>query len=177
VEKVCEITVKGDLPQADNDADAWQSLDLGSKMTGAVADLRGERLVARRGAAYYRGDPSMAKPQTIVAADGVRFGGKTKVVQDGIHEVAGSVAGEGATGAVGTVCTGSEAKDEDAGTVIAKARDGTGPVGVFEVSAAFGLADSAAVVAQAGAAFAFCDGFTNLQKKWRRTVCRGSHCI
>ncbi len=45
-------------------------------------------------------------------------------MQDGIHEVAGAVAGEGTAGAVGSVSAGSEAEDEDSGTRIAKA--GTG---------------------------------------------------
>ena len=60
VQKVGEIAVKGDLPQTDDDADAWQGLDLIGQMDGTVADLLRKRLVAWRGAANHRGDPRVS---------------------------------------------------------------------------------------------------------------------
>jgi len=99
-------------------------------------------------------------------------------VEDGIHEVAGAVAGERAAGAVGSVGSGSEADDEDSGTGVAEAGDGASPVGLVLVGAAFGFADTLAVGAEAGAAFAGDDGLMNLLEKLRRYQCVGGcHCI
>lgn len=76
------------------------------------------------------------------------------VVEDGVHEVACAVAGEGAAGAVGAVGTGGEADDEDTGGGVAEAGDGPGPVGPIEIGAAFGLAQGGAIVAEPGAELA-----------------------
>ncbi len=109
-------------------------------------------------------------------------------MQDGIHEVAGAIAGEGTAGAVGSVGARGEAEDEDAGSGIAKAGDGEGPVGLIDVGATFGLAYAAAVVAETGAAFTGDDGLMNLPEELRRSLCvdslgvdslgvGGCHCI
>ena len=99
-------------------------------------------------------------------------------MQNGIHEVAGAVAGEGAAGAVGSVGAGGEAEDEDAGPGVAEAGYGAGPVGLIDVGAPFGLGYAAAVVAEAGAAFTGDDGVMNLLEELRRSLCVGGcHCI
>jgi len=104
----------------------------------------------------------VAELETVVAGDGAGFGGEAELVQDGVHEVAGAVAGEGSAGAVSAVCAGGEAEDEDAGARIAEAGDGARPVGVVDVGAAAGLADAGAVVAQARAEVAADDRVANL---------------
>jgi hypothetical protein len=120
----------------------------------------------------------VAELEAVVAGDGAGFAGEAQLVQDGIHEVAGAVAGEGAAGAVGSVGAGREAEDEDSGAGVAKAGDGTGPVGLVLVRAAFGFADAAAVGAKPGAALAGDDGFMNLLEELRRYLCvGGGHCI
>ena len=63
----------------------------------------------------------MTELEAVVAVDRAWFAGEAELVQDGVHEVAGAVAGEGAAGAVGSVSAGGEAKNEDAGTGIAEA--------------------------------------------------------
>ncbi len=99
-------------------------------------------------------------------------------MEDGIHEVAGAVAGEGAAGAVGSVSAGSEAEDEDASLRVAKAGDGAGPVGLVEVGPAPGFADVSAVVAKAWAALARNDGVMNLLEYLGRNLCAWwCHCI
>ena len=178
VEEVGEVAVEGDLAEADDDSDAGEGLDFSGEMLGAVADLLGEGLVAGRGAADDGGDPGVAETEAVVAGDGAGFGGEAEVVEDGVHEVAGAVSGEGAAGAVGTVGAGGESKDEDAGFGIAEAGDGAGPVGLVLVGAAAGFADAAAVVAQTGAAFAGGDGVVNLLKDLIRNLYAGGcHCI
>jgi hypothetical protein len=44
-----KIAVEGDLSQADDDTDAWQSLNLRSQMGGTVANLLRKGLIAGRG--------------------------------------------------------------------------------------------------------------------------------
>jgi hypothetical protein len=94
-------------------------------------------------------------------------------VQDGIHEVAGAVAGEGAAGAVGSVSAGGEAENEDTGAWIAEARNGAGPVGLVDVGAPFGLTYVAAVSTKTGAAFTGNYGLVNLLEGLRRKLCVG----
>jgi hypothetical protein len=82
-------------------------------------------------------------------------------VEDGIHEVAGTVAGKGAASAVGAVGSRGQAEDENAGAGIAEAGHGAGPVDVILVGAAAGFADAATIFAQAGAEFAAEDRLTD----------------
>jgi hypothetical protein len=76
------------------------------------------------------------------------------------------------------VRAGGEAEDEDAGSGVAKARHGPGPIGLILVGASFGLAYTAAVFAETGAAFTGDDGLMNLLEELRRSLCVGRcHCI
>ena len=162
VEKIGEVAVEGDLAEADDDTDAGEGLDFIGQVRGAVADLLWERLVSGRGAADDGGDPGVAELEAVIAGDGLGLAGQAKVVQDGVHEVAGAVSGKGAAGAVGPVGSRGEAEDEDAGEGVAEAGNGTRPVGLILVGAAFDLADASAVVAEASATFAGYDGIVNL---------------
>ena len=83
-------------------------------------------------------------------------------MQDGVHEIAGAIAGKGSTGAVRSVGAGREAQDEDAGAWIAEAGNRARPVGLIKVGAAFGLADALTVFAKARTKFAGDDRFANL---------------
>ncbi len=75
VEQVGEIAVESDLSEADDDTDARQRLDFSGKMSAAVANLLGQRLVAWWSAADDGGDPGMAELEAIFAGDGAGFGG------------------------------------------------------------------------------------------------------
>jgi hypothetical protein len=173
VEQIGEIAIEGDLSQADDDTDAWQGMDFSGQMGGAVANLLGERLVAGWGAADDGGDPGVTQLEAVVAGDGAGFAGEAKLVQDGVHEIAGTVAGEGAAGAVGSMGSWGEAEDEDSCSWVAKAGYGAGPVGLVVIGTPFGFADAAAVDAKTGAAFTGDDGFVNLLEEWERTLCAG----
>ena len=173
VQQEGEIAVEGDLSQADDDTDARQRLDFSGEMSTAVPNLLGEGLVAGRGAANDGGDPGMTELQAIFAGDGAGFAREAELVQDGIHEIAGAVSGEGAAGAVGSMCARGEAEDEDAGSGVAEAGYGAGPVGLVDVGATFGLAYAAAVVAKTGAALTSDDGLMNLLEELRRSLCEG----
>ena len=177
VEQERQIAVEGDLAKADDDTSARQSLNLRGQMARAVANLLGKRLIAGRGATDDGGDPGMAEFETVITRDGLWFGGESEVMQDGIHEVAGSVAGEATAGAVGSVGTRREADDEDSGSGVAKSGNRASPINLVLVGAAPGLSDPSAVVAQTGAAFAGDDGFLNLLEEWRGLCACGCHCI
>lgn len=157
VEEVSEVAVEGDLAESDDDADAGKEVDLAGEMGGAVADFEGRGFVAGRGAADDGGDPGVAELEAVCAGGGVRLIGEADFVEDGVHEVAGAVAGEGAASAVGAVRSRGEADDEDAGAGVAEAGDGTCPVDLVLVGAASGDADSGTVLAEAGASLAGAD--------------------
>ena len=120
----------------------------------------------------------MAELQAIFASDGAGLAREAELVQDGIHEIAGAVSGEGAAGAVGSMGARGEAEDEDAGAGVSEAWDGARPVGLIDVGAALGLAYAAAVVAKTEAALTSDDGLMNLLEELRRSLCEGGcHCI
>jgi hypothetical protein len=178
LEQEGKVAVEGDLAKADDDADAGEGLDFGGQVGSAIANLLGVGLVAGRGAADDGGDPCVAELEAVVAGDGAGLTGEAQLVEDGVHEVAGAVSGEGAAGAVGSVGARGEAEDKNSCFGVSEPGDGTGPVGVVLVGSAFGLADAAAVVAEAGAALADDDGFVNLLKYLGRNLCVGGcHCI
>jgi hypothetical protein len=120
----------------------------------------------------------VAELQAIVAIGGTRFAREAKLVENGVHEVAGAVAGEWTTGAVGSVSSRRKAEDEDASTRITETGDRTCPVRLVLIGAAFGLTDAATVTAKARAELAGNDGPVNLLEKRRRHLCVGGcHCI
>lgn len=69
-------------------------------------------------------------------------------MQNGIHEVARAIAGEGPPSAIGAVRAGCEAEDEYPRARIAKAGDGARPVVLIAVGCAPGLANAGTVLAQ-----------------------------
>lgn len=91
-------------------------------------------------------------------------------MQDGIHEISGSVAGERSAGAVGSVSARGEAEDKNSGSRVAEARNGASPVGLVLVGSALGFTDATAVLTEAGATIAGDDGFINLLED-RRDLC------
>ena len=161
-QEIGEVAVPGDFAEADNDANFRERGDFGGEMGGAVADLLRRGLVAGRGAADDGADPELAELEAVVTMDGDGFAGEAELVQDGVHEVAGAVAGEGAAGAIGSVGSGGETENEDAGVGVAEAGDRFGPVLLIAVGLSAGLADGLAVVAEPGAAIAGGDGLLHL---------------
>lgn len=173
-----EVAVEGDFAEADDDANARESLDFIGEVGAAVADLLRLGLVAGWGAANDGGDPGVTEFKAVVAGDGAGFAGEAELMEDGIHEVARAIAGEGTAGAVGSVSSWGETEDEDAGAGVTEAGDGASPVGLVLVRAALGFADAAAVVAQPGATLTGDDRSVNLLEEWRRNLCvGGNHCI
>ena len=149
-EQVCEKAVPRNLAQAYDNADARERLDLGCEVGGAVANLLRGGLVTGRSAADDRANPGVAKAEVVVARDGLGLGGESELVQNGVHEVSGAVAGEGPSGAISAMGSGREAENEYAGAVISKARDGFGPVDVISIGCAARLTNTLAVGSETG---------------------------
>src|SRR6202012_3350875 len=96
-------------------------------------------LVAGRGAADDRGDPGVAQLKSVIAGDGTRFACAAELVENGVHEVARAVTGEGSARTVSSVGSGGKAEDEDTCARIAKAGDGGSPIGLVLVGAVLGF--------------------------------------
>ena len=71
-----QVTVEGDLTQADDDADAREGLNFSGEVACAVADLLRVGLVSRRRAANDGGDPGMPELEAVVTGDGARLAGE-----------------------------------------------------------------------------------------------------
>lgn len=78
--------------------------------------------------------------------------GKSRLVQDGIHEFAGGIARKRSSGAVRAVGTGREAEDQHTRAWIAEARNRLSPIVATEVGAALFPRDSFPIFDQAGTA-------------------------
>ena len=96
----------------------------------------------------------MAELEAVVAVCGARLTGQAEFVQDRVHEIARAVASKGTPGAVGSVGARREAQDENTGSWVPEAGDGTRPVGLVQVGAAFRLANSLTVFTEARTEFA-----------------------
>lgn len=162
VQKVCEIANEGNFSETDDHSNPRQRLDLAGKVAGAVANLLWKGFIAGRCTADDGSDPCVAKLETVFSRSPSRLAGKTQFVEDGIHEGSGAVTRERTTGTVGSVGSGSEAKDEDACAGISKARDRTSPIGLVLIGAASGLAYTSTVIAKPRAAFAIHDRVVGL---------------
>ena len=129
----------------------------------------GVGLLPGGGAAADRGDPEIAQAHAVIAAARDRLGGKARVVEHGIEEVAGAIAREGASGAIGAVRAGSKAEDQDAGFGIAKAGNGTTPVRLVAIGTTADLGHLGAPGAEARAALAGNDLLIeSFQRGWGR---------
>ncbi len=131
-----QVSVPSDVPQADDDAQPGEQSDLFVEPCCAVRQLGRRGLVVRRGAAADGGNPEIAQSHAVLAAARGGLRSEPRLVEHGIKKVAGAIAGEGPSGAVGAVSAGRETQDQDACGGIAEARHGSAPVGLVAVGAA-----------------------------------------
>jgi len=69
LQEISEVTVEGDLPQADDNPDPGQGLNLIGKMRATVTNLLRKGFVAGRRTADDRGDPGMTKFEAVFARE------------------------------------------------------------------------------------------------------------
>ncbi len=96
-----------------------------------------------------RGDVEILQLKAVTALRRVGLIGKSRLVQNRIHEFAGGIAGERASGAVRAVGSGREAEHQDTRVGIAEARNRLSPILPIEVGAALLARDSLAIFDQA----------------------------
>lgn len=178
MQKMSEVTVKGNLSKANNNTDAGQSMNFIGQMSGTVANLLGQRFVAGRSTADDGGYPGMTESETVFARDAHRLAGESQIVQDGIHKSPRAISGKGSAGSVGAMGSGCQAKDKNTGTSVSKAGNGTRPVGLILIGTTLGFADSAAIIAKSGTAAALDDRIVDLLQDWRKRLnFRATHYI
>jgi hypothetical protein len=165
-EQVGKIAIPGDLSKGNDDPKARQGCDLIRKVSGAVTEFAGKRFVTGRGTAYDGGDPCMAEFETVVAVDGLGFGGEPKFVQHGVHECAGAIASEGAPSAIGSMSSGGEADDQDASLDVAETWNRATPIKVILVGSAACFGDAGTVGAETGAEFTANDPVSSCVANW-----------
>ncbi len=103
----------------------------------------------------------MAEFHAVIGCYGAGFGCEAEIVEDGIHKVAGAIAGEGAASAIGAVGPRCQTKDEYPGLGVAETGNRLGPVGLVDKSTSARFPDSGAVGTQARASFAGYDGLAD----------------
>ena len=125
---VIEVRSPRDRAERENYAHARQKRNLVVQEVRAAGDLAGCRLVVGGRAADGRDDVRVTELEPVVPRRARRLVGEPGTVHCGEEEVAGTVAGEHATGAVRAVCSGREPHDEDTRVRVAEAGDWAAPV-------------------------------------------------
>lgn len=143
--QIVQIGIKANFSQRDYDLQFLQAFNFAIQIRRAVGQLLRQGLVVGRCAAGGGGDEQVVELEPVVPVGGRGLIGEAGFVEHRVHEVAGSVAGEGTASTVGTVGSGGEAENEDTGIGIAKGGDGLAPVVVVAVGAALLAGDLLAV--------------------------------
>src|ERR1022692_1036127 len=102
----------------------------------ALGEFLRRGLVGGRFAADRSRDVQIFQLEPVVAVGGVGLAGESGFMQHGEHKLAGGIAREWASGAIGAVRAGSQSHDEHPRLGIAEAGHGLAPVLVVAISAA-----------------------------------------
>ena len=100
------------------------------------------------------GDVCVVQLESVIAVSRARLRCESRLMKHGVHEVSGTVAGEGASRAIGAVRSGGETEDNHAGVGIAEAENRLAPVVAIFVSTTFFARYLLAVNHEAGTASA-----------------------
>jgi hypothetical protein len=106
--------VPGEAAERHQHARAVEQLEFALEVGEAVVALLRRRPVGRRRTAIHRGHEGVAKPQAVAPVHGVGLVGEPGAMQRGKQPIAGTVAGEEATGAVAAMRRRGQADDYDA---------------------------------------------------------------
>src|SRR5206468_3042022 len=145
-----EIGVPGDFAKRENRL-GFQDFEFAFEITPAIRDFPGERLVVRRGAAAGGGDVGPIEFEAVVAVAGDRLIRETGLVQRGVQEVARAVAGEHASGTIGSMRGRRQAEDQQLCLPVAESGHGLAPVFAIAISAALLARDLLPVLHEARA--------------------------
>lgn len=149
-----EVDIEGDFAEGDDDFEAGEQVEFALEVGTAVAEFLGGGFIAGRGAVGGGGDVEVVELESVLEGDGDGLGGEAGFVEDAVEDIAGAISGEHAAGAIGTVGSGCETEDEDAGLRVAERGNGTAPIGLVAVGAALEFRDFRSMGAEAGTAAA-----------------------
>jgi hypothetical protein len=93
--------VVGDPPQGEDRLEARQGADRSAKVGPTCSDFRGRRLVLRGNASHRVDDRTVAQDEPVVGAPLVDAARETEIEQRRIEEIAGVIAGERTSRAIG----------------------------------------------------------------------------
>jgi len=146
-----EPGLKGDTTQNNNDLQVLEQRDFPLKIGSASGEFFGERLVVRRRAVGGRGDPGVAKDQSVAGVDTGRLRRKPGAVERTIKEVTRFIAGKHPAGAICSVRARGEAENQQARLGVTERRNRTSPIVPVEIRSALSRCDLHAVRAQSRA--------------------------
>ena len=146
LQQIRQVAVKCDPAETNDHTNSPKRFNLLSKMIGTTADLHRSGLVPGRSAAHDRGNPRVTKLQAVIARGPLGLIGKTNIVQHRVHEVSRSVAGERAASSIRSVSPGSQPKNQNTGTRIAKSRNRPRPINLVLISATLGFGNVLAIL-------------------------------
>src|SRR5579864_3669462 len=98
--QVVQVCIEGDLPQNYHNFHVRQSGKFAIKKCSTISNLFRRWLVLGRSAAHSSSNVGIDKLEPVFATYGRRLRCESSFVQDGIHKVAGTIAGKRAAGAV-----------------------------------------------------------------------------
>lgn len=115
----------------------------------AIGDFLRSRFVKRRRTMACRRDEYPVELETIVGIGSVWLIGEFCAVQRAVQPVSAAIAREHASGAIGTVCGRSKAKNEPGWVWVAKVWDGLSPISIILERLSFFFGDLLTPVSQA----------------------------
>ena len=149
-----QVSVEGDAAEDNDYLGVFEEFEFLFEVGAAVGNFFRKGLVAGRSAVNGAGDPGVCELEAVVFTGAGWLVGEAGVAEGLEKEIAGTVTGEDAAGAVGAVCGGGETDDDEARVGVTERGDGAAPVVFIAVGAALDAGDGLAVLAEAGAAVA-----------------------
>ena len=146
-----QVRVERDAAEDDDYLGVFEEFEFLFEVGAAVGDFFGEWLVGGGSAVDGAGDPGVCEFEAVAGMGAGWLIGEAGVAEGLEKEIAGTVTGEDAAGAVGAVCGGGETDDDEARVGVTERGDGAAPVLFIAVGAALDAGDGLTVLAEAGA--------------------------
>ena len=146
------MSLECDSSQSHHYFQIFEAIHFTIEIRRAVGQLLRQWFVVRWRTTRSRRDVEIGQLKAVTTLRGRGLVGKSRLVQDGIHEFAGGIARKRSSGAVRAVGTGREAEHQHTRAWIAESRNRLSPIVATEVGAALFPRDSFPIFDQAGTA-------------------------
>ena len=170
LQQISQVTVKGDLAEAYDDTNSFESIDLSSEMLRTHANLRRSGLVTGRSAPYHGGNPCIAELQTIITRACLGLIRQADFVQNRVHKISRTIACKRTPGSIRSMRARSQPENQDAGPRIAEARNGPTPIRLIQICTALCLRNALAILSQSRASFAIHNCVVSLLQGGRKLI-------